>query len=113
VSCTGTSGLIGDGGSPPAPTSPLVAAGSNDCVGAGLIDEWPQARHAVSIEIFLQDTLVGRSSRLLRLKASQTASSGGIEHSDACVHRSSFVDAAMIVIKPSMQRMCMAARLVS
>jgi hypothetical protein len=37
----------------------------------------------------------------------------GIEHSEACVHRSSFVDVAMIVIQPSMQRMCTATRLTS
>jgi hypothetical protein len=34
----------------------LVDLGSGDCVSAGLVDEWLQARNALSIEIFLRDT---------------------------------------------------------
>ena len=46
-----------------------------------LADEWLQARNALSIKNFCEDTLFRRSPRLLRLKASSTASSGGIEPS--------------------------------
>jgi len=46
-----------------------------------LADEWLQARNALSIEIFFGNTRFRRSPRRLRLKASFTASSGGIEPS--------------------------------
>ena len=69
-----------------------VDVGSDDCVSAGLVDEWLQARNELSIEIFLQDTHFRRSPRLLRLKASATASSGGIESTAAFVRRPAFVD---------------------
>ena len=61
-----------------APDTPLrVDAGSDVCVRAGLVDEWLQARDELRIEIFLRRTRFGRSPRLLRLKTSATASSGG------------------------------------
>src|SRR5215213_6310628 len=66
---------------------------SDDCVSAGLVDEWLQVRNALSIEIFLRDTQWGSSPRLLRPKASPTASSGGNEHSAASVRHPAFVDA--------------------
>ena len=69
-----------------------VDVGCDDCVSAGLVDEWLQARNELSIEIFLQHTRFGRSPRLLRLKASATASSGGIEPTAASVRRPAFVD---------------------
>ena len=71
----------------------LVTAGFDDCGSAGLVDEWLQARNALSIEIFLQDTHLGSSPRLLRLNASPTASSGGIKHSAASVCYLSLVEA--------------------
>jgi len=67
----------------------LFDVGSDNCVRAGLVDERLQARNALSIEIFLQNTLFRRSPRLLRLKASSTASSGGIETSAVSVRRPS------------------------
>ena len=67
-------------------------AGSDDFGSARLVDEWLQARNELSIEIFLQDTHAGSSPRLLRLKASPTASSGGIEHSAASVRHLSLVE---------------------
>ena len=67
--------------------------GCDDCVSAGLVDEWLQARNELSIEIFLQHTPFERSPRLLRLKASATASSGGIEPTAASVRRPAFVEA--------------------
>ncbi|MFL5511406.1 MAG: hypothetical protein ACJ8CN_03075 [Gemmatimonadales bacterium] len=73
------------------PRSP--AGGPGDCGSARLVDEWLQARNALSIEIFLQDTLSGSSPRFLRLKASATASLGGIEHSAASVRHPALVDA--------------------
>src|SRR5215213_6120816 len=66
---------------------------SDDCVSPGLVDEWLQVRNALSIEIFLLDTLWGSSPRLLRPKASPTASSGGNEHSAASVRHPAVVDA--------------------
>jgi hypothetical protein len=36
-----------------------VDVGSDDCVSAGLVDEWLQARNELSIEIFLQHTRLG------------------------------------------------------
>src|SRR5215213_2749493 len=66
---------------------------SDDCVSPGLVDEWLQVRNALSIEIFLRDTLWGSSPRLLRPKASPTSSSGGNEHSAASVRHPAFVDA--------------------
>ncbi|HET7232627.1 MAG TPA: hypothetical protein VFJ16_21635, partial [Longimicrobium sp.] len=45
------------------------------------VDEWLQAWNALSIEIFLQEHRFRRSPRHLRLQASFTASSGGIEPS--------------------------------
>ena len=51
-----------------------------------------QARNELSIEILLQHTRFGRSPRLLRLKASATASSGEIEPTAASVRRPAFVD---------------------
>ena len=56
----------------------LVDVGSNDFVSAGLADEWLQARNALSIEIFLQDTLFRRSPRHLRLKARQLRHRGNL-----------------------------------
>ena len=41
-----------------------VDVGSDDCVSAGLVDEWLQARNELSIEIFLQHTRFERSPRL-------------------------------------------------
>jgi len=53
-----------------APATPLRGGvGCDDRVSAGLVDEWLQARNALSIEIFLQHTRFGRSPRLPRLKA--------------------------------------------
>ena len=38
---------------------PLAGAGFDDCGSTRLVDEWLQVRNALSIEIFLQDTLLG------------------------------------------------------
>ena len=40
-------------------TSLRVDVGCDDCVSAELVDEWLQARNALSIEIFLQHTRSG------------------------------------------------------
>ena len=42
----------------PKTSTTKVAAerGCDDCVSAGLVDEWLQARNELSIEIFLQDS---------------------------------------------------------
>ena len=78
-----------------APDTPLrVDVGCDDCVSAGLVDEWLQVRNELSIEIFFQHTRFGRSPRLLRLKATPTASSGGIELTAASVRRAVFADRA-------------------
>ena len=54
----------------------------------GSFDEWLQARHALSIAIFSRAPC-SSVDPLPRLDASQTASSGGIEHSEAFVCHSS------------------------
>src|SRR5215213_6652515 len=92
---------------------PLVIAGSDDRGSARPVDEWLQARNEMSIEIFLQDTYRGTHPVFPCLKALPTASSGGIEHSVASVRHPSFVDATIIVVRPSMRRVCTAARLAS
>src|SRR3954451_13302766 len=95
-----------------APDTPLrVDVGSDDCVSAGLVDEWLQARNELSIEIFLQHTRFGRSPRLLRLKASATASSGGLESTAASMRRPASWIGRRIVIQSSMRRTCTATRL--
>ena len=76
----------------------LVDVGSNDFVSAGLADEWLQARNALSIEIFLQDTLFRRSPRHLRLKASPTASSGEPEPSSASLRRPSLRECGATIV---------------
>ncbi|HEX9936383.1 MAG TPA: hypothetical protein VGB15_04650, partial [Longimicrobium sp.] len=77
-----------------------VDVGSDDCVSAGLVDEWLQGGNELSIE-FSAAHPVRRSPRLLRLKASATASSGGIEPTAASVRRPAFVAIGrMIVIQP-------------
>jgi hypothetical protein len=49
---------------------------SDDCVSAGLVDEWLQVRNELSIEIFCGTPPFRRSPGLPRLNASSTASSG-------------------------------------
>src|SRR5687767_12265912 len=84
--------------------------GCDDDGSARVVDEWLHARNELSIEIFLQDTRLGSAPRHLRLKASPTASSGGIEHPAASGLRGCGKSS---VIHPSLWRMCTAARLAS
>ncbi|HEX9935497.1 MAG TPA: hypothetical protein VGB15_00190, partial [Longimicrobium sp.] len=57
-------------------TLPPAGAVCDDFGSARLVDEWLRARNALSIEIFLQDTPLGSSPRLLRLEACQLRHQG-------------------------------------
>jgi hypothetical protein len=92
---------------------PDVDAGSDNCVSAGLVDEWLHARNALSIENFLRDTRFGRSPRLFRLNGFGNCVISRNRALQSYVHRSSFVDAVIIVIQPSMRRTCTTTRLAS
>ena len=69
-----------------------VDLGCDDCVSAGLVDEWLQARNALSIEIFLQHTPFGRSPVFCARRLRQLRHQGGIEPTAASVRRPAFVD---------------------
>jgi hypothetical protein len=87
---------------------------SDDYVSAKLVGEWLHARNELSASKFFAGHPVGELTRLPRLKASPTASSGGIEHPAASVRHSSLRGCGeSSVIHPSLRRMCTTARLVS
>ena len=69
-----------------------VDVGSDDCVSAGLIDELPQTRNELCIEILCGTPVSGVHPVFCALKASATASSGGIEPDAASVRRPDVVD---------------------
>jgi hypothetical protein len=87
---------------------------SDDCVSAGLVDEWLQVRNELSIEIFCGTPPFRRLPGLLRVNASSTASSGETGAFAASLRHPGFVDAVHpIVAQPSMRRRCTVAGLAS